>query len=80
MQRQNNLFDYGFPLKRGRSEMVSTETKENPKHIFVKIIVTALRDGRSGVRSPVGVWYLSLVQIGPVAHSRDTIGGGGVLG
>lgn len=60
--------------------MVSIVTKESPEHVFVKIIVTALRDGRSGFRSSVGAWDLSLIQIGPVAHSMDTVGGGGVLG
>jgi hypothetical protein len=57
--------------------MVSLVTKENPKQLFFKIIVTALRAGRSGVWSPVGAWDLSLFQIGPGAHSMYTAGAAG---
>jgi len=57
--------------------MVSIVTKENPKQLFIKIILTALTAGRNGIRSPVGSWDVSLVEIGPGAHSMDTVGGGG---
>jgi len=33
--------------------MVSIVTKETPEQVFVKILVTALMAGRSGIRSPV---------------------------